>query len=132
MGFWALLSSSHPRLFLYQSGLCWGLGACLISGLQGAWPASQAQVSHGPAEMAHFWRICEGGPRARLRSWAATRRVCGLGPLAGQARENQKSPLSPAAGKRQKPSFLRSRARGGACWRFWAAAGWLARALAGG
>jgi hypothetical protein len=77
-------------------------------------------------------RICEGGPRARLRSWAATRRVCGLGPLAGQARESQKSPLSPTAGKRQKPSFPRSRARGGACWRFWATAGWLVQALAGG
>jgi hypothetical protein len=34
-----------------QNSLFW---ACLISGLQGAWLASQAQASHGPAEMANF------------------------------------------------------------------------------
>jgi hypothetical protein len=76
-------------------------------------------------------RVCEGGPRARLRSWAASRRVCGVGPLAGQAHESQNWPLRLALGKRQKPSFLCSRARGGACGRFWVAAGWLVRALAG-
>jgi hypothetical protein len=76
-------------------------------------------------------RVCEGGPRARLRSWAASRRVCGVGSLAGQAHESQNQPLRLALRKRQKPSFLCSRARGGACGRFRAAAGWLARALVG-
>jgi hypothetical protein len=72
----------------------------------------------------YLGRVCEGGPRARLREARLLDRLA--------TRESQKWPLRPALGKRQKPSFPRSRARGGACGRFWAAAGWLARVLAGG
>jgi hypothetical protein len=48
----------------------------------------------------HLGCVCEGGPQARLRSWAASDRVCGVGPLAGQALESQNRPLRLAMGKR--------------------------------
>jgi hypothetical protein len=76
-------------------------------------------------------RVCEGGPRARLRSWAASFRVCGIGPRGGLALGSQNFPLHLALWKRRKSSFLPSRARGGARGRFRATAGWLARALSG-
>jgi hypothetical protein len=39
-------------------------------------------------------RVCEGGPRVQLRSWAATYRVCGVDPRGGLAPQSQKSSLS--------------------------------------
>ena len=53
------------------------------------------------------------------------------GPQASLASQSNTRPLRLALWKRPKPSFLWSQARGGARRRFWAAAGWLARALAG-
>jgi hypothetical protein len=74
--------------------------------------------SPSPALLVHLnlllGRVCEGGPRARLRSWAATYRVCGVDPRGGLAL------LAWPSRNAGNLRFSRARLARSACWLAWA------------
>jgi hypothetical protein len=56
-------------------------------------------------------RVCEGGPVARLRSWAASSDVCHVGPFRGLAQSSQKAGFAWLPRNAARVRFLGARLR---------------------